>query len=112
MRPRVARTLALPPSLVAMSAAGFVMAAGETLWKRFVPRYLEALGAPVAAIGLFGSCQDLLDGVYQYPGGWLGDRYGRRSALVLFVALAAVGYGLYWAAPSWPMVFPGLAFVM
>ncbi len=112
MRARVARTLALPPNIVAMSAAVFLMAAGENLWKRFVPKYLEALGAPVTAIGLFGSCQDLLDGVYQYPGGWIGDRYGRRSALVLFVALAAVGYGLYWVAPSWPIVFAGLAFVM
>ena len=106
------RTLALEPSIVAMSAAVFLMAAGENLWKRFVPKYLEALGAPVAAIGLFGSCQDLFDGLYQYPGGWIGDRYGRRSALLLFVMLAAIGYGLYWAAPSWHVVFAGLAFVM
>src|SRR5262245_50751186 len=104
--------LALEPNIVAVSAAVFLMAAGENLWKRFVPKYLEALGAPVAAIGLFGSCQDFLDGVYQYPGGWIGDRYGRRTALLLFVLLAAVGYGLYWAAPSWPVVFTGLAFVM
>jgi len=95
-----------------MSAAVFLMAGGENLWKRFVPKYLEALGAPVTAIGLFGSCQDLLDGLYQYPGGWIGDRYGRRTALLLFVGLAAVGYGLYWAAPSWPFVFAGLVFVM
>jgi MFS family permease len=95
-----------------MSATVFLMAAGENLWKRFVPKYLEALGAPVAAIGLFGSCQDLLDGLYQYPGGWIGDRYGRRTALLLFVVLATVGYGLYWAAPSWPFVFAGLVFVM
>ncbi len=113
MTPRLAtRAPALEPNIVAMSAAVFLMAAGENLWKRFVPKYLEALGAPVTAIGLFGSCQDLVDGLYQYPGGWIGDRYGRRSALVLFVLLAVVGYGLYWAAPSWPVVFVGLAFVM
>ena len=112
MSPLVARRLLLPPNILAMSAAVFLMAAGENLWKRFVPKYLEALGAPVAAIGLFGSCQDLLDGLYQYPGGWIGDRYGRRAALLLFVVLATVGYGLYWAAPSWPFVFAGLAFVM
>jgi MFS family permease len=108
----IARRLALGPNILAMSAAVFLMAAGENLWKRFVPKYLEALGAPVAAIGLFGSCQDLLDGLYQYPGGWIGDRYGRRAALLLFVMVAAVGYGLYWAAPSWPLVFAGLVFVM
>src|SRR5947207_4540151 len=102
----------LERNIVAVSAAVFLMALGENLWKRFVPKYLEALGAPVTAIGIFGSCQDLLDGVYQYPGGWIGDRYGRRRALLLFVTMAAVGYALYWAAPSWPFIFVGLLFVM
>ena len=37
---------------------------------------------------------DLLDGVYQHPGGWIGDRYGRRRALMLFVGLAMLGYAL------------------
>jgi MFS family permease len=102
----------LERNIVAISVATFLLALGENLWKRFVPKYLEALGAPVTAIGLFGSCQDLLDGVYQYPGGWIGDRFGRRRALLLFVSLAAVGYGLYWWAPTWPFVFLGLGFVM
>src|SRR2546426_6889779 len=26
--------------------------------------------------------------------------------------LATIGYGVYWAAPSWPFVFVGLLFVM
>src|SRR5919197_1165643 len=102
----------LPPTIVAVSVATFLLALGENLWKRFLPKYLEALGAPVTAIGLFGSAQDFLDGVYQYPGGWIGDRYGRRRALLIFVAVAAIGYGLYWLAPSWPFVFAGLLFVM
>jgi MFS family permease len=50
--------------------------------------------------------------VYQYPGGWIGDRYGRRRALLCFVVLAIIGYGLYWWAPAWPFVFAGLVFVM
>src|SRR2546428_7849268 len=99
-------------NILAVSAAVFLLAVGENLWKRFLPKYLEALGAPVTAIGLFGSAQDLLDGVYQYPGGWIGDRWGRRRARLLFVMLAPIGYGVYWAAPSWPFVFVGLLFVM
>src|SRR5882762_2599571 len=99
-------------NILAVSAAIFLLALGENLWKRFLPKYLEALGAPVTAIGLFGSAQDLLDGVYQYPGGWIGDRWGRRRALLLFVMLATIGYGVYWAAPSWPFVFVGLLFAM
>src|SRR6266403_674055 len=111
MRPR-AEAFGLERNIVAVSGAVFLLALGENLWKRFLPKYLETLGAPVTAIGFFGTCQDLLDGVYQYPGGWIGDRYGRRRALVLFVALAVIGYGLYWWAPTWPVVFAGLVFVM
>ena len=81
----------LEPNVVAISAATLLLALGENLWKRFLPKYLEALGAPALAIGLFGSCQDFLDGIYQYPGGWIGDRYGRRRALLLFVTIAALG---------------------
>jgi MFS family permease len=110
--PKMSGRRALERNIVAISAATFLLALGENLWKRFVPKYLEALGAPVAAIGLFGSCQDLLDGVYQYPGGWIGDRFGRRRALLLFVTIAACGYALYWWAPTWPLVFLGLIFVM
>lgn len=90
----------------------FLMGLGEELWKRFVPKYLEALGAPVAAVGLYGTVRDFLDGVYQYPGGWIADHYGRRHALILFVSLAAAGYVVYWLAPSWPFVFVGLVLAM
>ena len=111
-RPSVVTALGLERNIVAVSGAIFLLALGENLWKRFLPKYLETLGAPVTAIGLFGTCEDFLDGVYQYPGGWIADRYGRRRALLLFVALAMVGYVLYWLAPSWPFVFAGLLFVM
>jgi MFS family permease len=111
-RPRLAETLGLEPNIVAVSAAMFLMGLGENLWRRFLPKYLEALGAPVTAIGLFGSTQDALDGVYQYPGGWLADRFGRRHALLLFVALAILGYALFFVAPAWPWVFAGLALAM
>src|SRR5687767_11962222 len=90
-RDRLAEYLALERNVAAVSGTMFLMGLGEELWKRFVPRYLEALGAPVAAIGLYGTSRDLLDGVYQYPGGWVADRFGRRPALLLFVGLATVG---------------------
>jgi MFS family permease len=109
---RVAATLGLERNTSAVVAAMFLMALGENLWRRFIPKYLEALGAPVVAIGAYGSTEDLLDGLYQYPGGWVGDRYGRRRALLLFVSLAALGYAIVAAAPRWPVVLVGLVFVM
>jgi MFS family permease len=110
--PRVAAALGLERNTTAVVAAMFLMALGENLWRRFVPKYLEALGAPVVAIGAYGSTEDLLDGLYQYPGGWVGDLYGRRRAMLLFVSLAAVGYFVVAEARAWPVVIVGLVFVM
>jgi MFS family permease len=109
---RVAGFLGLERNTAAVALAMFTMALGEHLWRRFIPKYLEALGAPVVAIGAYGSTEDLLDGLYQYPGGWFADRHGRRRALLLFAALAAIGYGVIAAASAWPIVLVGLVFVM
>ena len=109
---RVRRLLALERNTLAVVVAMFLMALGENLWRRFLPKYLEALGAPILAIGAYGSVEDALDGLYQYPGGWASDRQGRRRALLLFVALAALGYVVIAAAPTWPVVFVGLLRIM
>lgn len=109
---RVASALGLERNTTAVVGAMFLMALGENLWRRFLPKYLEALGAPVVAIGAYGSTEDLLDGLYQYPGGWVGDRHGRRRALLLFVSLAAAGYLIVASATAWPTVILGIVFVM
>jgi MFS family permease len=111
-RVRLASALGLERNTASVVAAMFLMALGENLWRRFIPKYLESLGAPVVAIGAYGSAEDLFDGLYQYPGGWVGDHYGRRRAMLLFVSLAAVGYSIIAIAPAWPVVFLGLVFVM
>lgn len=97
-------------NVVVVSSANFLITLGEELWSRFMPKYLEALGASVLAIGLFGTLKDLLDALYQYPGGWLADRLGRKNALVLFSALALVGYAIYAIAPNHVFIFFGLFF--
>lgn len=95
-----------------IAAALFLLGLGEELWQAYLPAYLAALGAGGVAVGLFSSARDLLDSLYQYPGGWLADRIGRRRALLLFTALAGGGYLLYAVAPSWPWMFAGLLGVM
>src|SRR5512134_1951462 len=90
----------------------FGLALGEELWQAYIPAYLTALGAGGVAVGLFGSSKDLLDSLYQYPGGWLADRFGRRHALLTFTAVAMAGYAMYALAPGWPFVFVGLLGVM
>jgi MFS family permease len=108
---RIATFLALERNIVVVSASMLLLSLGENLWRKFLPRYLQALGAPIVVIGSFGSLEDFLDGVYQYPGGWLSDRLGRRTSLIAFVFIATIGYGLYRFAPSWPWIFFGIFFV-
>lgn len=93
-----------------MSVAVFALVAGEQLWTRFLPVYLVTLGAPAVALGLWGSSKDFLDAVLQYPGGAVSDRYGSQRALVLFTAIAGLGYLAFWVAPSWEWMFLGLVF--
>jgi MFS family permease len=112
LRARLADYLSLERNVSIASAAVFLLGLGEELWKKFLPKYLEALGAGTAIIGLFGTAEDFLDAIYQYPGGWIADRLGRRHAFLIFVAIASAGYLVYYFASSWPLVFVGLALAM
>lgn len=93
-------------------AAIFLIASAEELWARFVPDYLRALGATVAAVAVYGTLKDLLDAVYQFPGGVLTHRLGYRRALVAFNALAIAGYAAFAAAHTWGVLFAALPLVM
>lgn len=109
---RLRNFLSLERNVTVASGAVFLLGFGEELWKKFLPKYLESLGASVPVIGWFGTAQDFLDAVYQYPGGWIADRFGSRRAFLLFIGLACIGYLFYLFGPSWQFVFVGLAFSM
>jgi len=111
-RERLTDYLGLERNIVASSLAVLLLGMGEELWKKFLPKYLEALGASAFGVGLFGTASDLFDALYQYPGGWLADRLGRRRAFLIFIALACVGYLIYLFSTTWLLVFLGLAFSM
>lgn len=111
-RERLRDYLGLERNILAVSTCMLLLGFGENLWKKFIPRYLQALGAPVVAVGAYGSLEDFADGLYQYPGGWLSDRVGRRNALFVLVAAAMLGYAIDWSAAAWPVVVAGLFFVM
>ncbi|HSE23383.1 MAG TPA: MFS transporter [Pyrinomonadaceae bacterium] len=104
--------LSLERNVSIASASVFLLGFGEELWKKFIPKYLEALGASTPFIGLFGTASDFLDAVYQYPGGWISDRLGRRQSFLIFITLAGFGYLIFLLSPSWPFLFIALAFTM
>ncbi len=112
MQTNIRHWLGLERNVVVLLVMIAVIGMGEELWTRFVPKYLELLGATSWVIAVYGTLKDFLDAVYQYPGGWIADRLGRRTALVLFTVLAAMGYIIYILSPTWEWVLVGTVFVM
>jgi MFS family permease len=109
---RLRSSLGLERNIAAMLAMFLVLGMGEELWSRFIPKYLEMLGAGAWGVAAYGTLRDLLDAVYPYPGGWLADRMGRRASLILFAGLSIGGYLIYMVAPSWPWILVGTVLVM
>ena len=65
-----------------MLAIILIVGLGEELWVRFLPRYIEFLGGSIWVVSAYGALYNLLDAVYQYPGGWLAKNiHAARSAL-------------------------------
>jgi MFS family permease len=90
----------------------FCLGLGEEMWLTYLPKHLTTLGASSVVVGIFYSLRDLLDGLYQYPGGFVADRYGRKKALMIFTVIAMGGYALYALAGHWIVLFAGLWLVM
>src|SRR5256712_11804372 len=84
----------LKRNLVVLLLAIFVIGAGEELWMRFVPKFLQALGATVFVIGLYDALRTLLGAVYAYPGGLIVDLWGHRRAVLTFHVVSIAGYAV------------------
>jgi MFS family permease len=95
-------------NLVVLLVAIFVIGAGEELWMRFVPKYLQALGAGVFVIGLYDALRTLLGAIYAYPGGVIVDLWGHRRVFIIFNLVSIVGYALVLFIPHWGAVIAGM----
>jgi len=99
---------ALKRNLVILLIAIFVIGAGEELWMRFVPKYLQAVGATVFVIGLYDALRTFLGAIYAYPGGVFVDLWGHRRAFIIFNLVSIVGYTLVLLVPHWAAVIAGM----
>ncbi len=88
-------------------AAIVLIAAGEETWMRFVPKYLEVLGASTFFIGAYDALKTLLGAAYAWRGGRAVDRWGHRTALTAFTLISIAGYILLLAVPHWAVVLAG-----
>src|SRR5947209_5070865 len=104
MQARSAQFFGLKRNLVLLLATIIVISTGEELWMRFLPKYLQAIGAAVFVIGTFDALRTAIGAVYAYPGGMLVDRFGHRNALVFFTIISITGYTLVALVPHWSAV--------
>jgi len=98
----------LKRNLVVLLLAIFMIGAGEELWMRFVPKFLQALGASVFVIGLYDALKTLLGAIYAYPGGVIVDHWGHRRAFLTFNIVSIIGYSLVLLIPHWGAVIAGM----
>jgi len=108
----VAAFFGLKRNLVILLIAIFVIGAGEELWMRFVPKYLQALGATIFVIGLYDALRTSLGAVYAYPGGVIVDHWGHRRAFINFNVISIAGYSLVLLIPNWGGVIAGMFFFL
>jgi MFS family permease len=95
---------ALERDVLVLSLAMLAFSLAFQMTSRYVPEYLNVLGASAGVIGLYGSVGNLISAVYPYPGGAISDRIGSRLALTLFGTIATVGFVLWYVAPFLPVV--------
>ncbi len=105
---RLVEFFGLRRNLVILLVAILCIGAGEELWMRFLPKYLQALGASFFVIGLFDGLRTLLGAIYAYPGGLVADRWGHRRAFLLFNIVSIVGYAVVLLIPKWSAVLCGM----
>jgi MFS family permease len=98
----------LKRNLVLLLIAILIIGTGEELWTRFVPKYMQGLGATALFIGLYDGLRTLLSAVYAYPGGVVADLWGHRRAFLLFNLISIAGYGVVLLIPHWAAVIAGM----
>jgi MFS family permease len=103
-----AEFLGLQRNVALLLAAIVVISTGEELWMRFLPKYLQTLGAGALIIGAFDALRTCIGAIYAYPGGVFVDRWGHQRALVSFTLLSIAGYALVAFVPHWAAVIGGM----
>lgn len=103
------------PSLAAFGAVWFAYFATIGMFNPYAPLWFKELGFSTLAIGAIASLQSWTRILSPYGWGWLGDRSGRRVAIVRAAALLCVGAaaGLMFVREyAWVAFFTALLFLV
>jgi len=76
------------------------------LYKNFLPKFYESLGADIFIVGVLFSLSDLFYGLASFIGGHLGDAYGRKHIFIRAAFLDSFLLVGYFFAPNWLLLLP------
>ncbi|HKR05916.1 MAG TPA: MFS transporter [Bacteroidia bacterium] len=102
--------LGLKKNVIYLLALTVLILAGEKIWERFLPKYLEGIGASVLVIGALGFMQNMLGAIWALQGGYFSDRIGVRKSFLLFNIMAISGYLMAVFFTNWIIVFISMIF--
>lgn len=105
--PRLASVLALVSwrdrASAAACQAGLINKFSDSLVIGFFPLFMHEKGASLATIGLVVAIYAFIWGILQIPSGWLSDRIGRKTPIVVGQFLVALGIAVVvsGSSPLW-----------
>lgn len=104
---KVTELLSLKKNLLVLLSAAVFIELGEKMGERFLPLYIMALGGGSLAVAFLNAADNLLGAIYAFPGGYLSDRIGYKTSLIIFNMAAIAGYLVVILFPSWQAALVG-----
>ncbi len=104
------RRLLRNPMLLAVSLTVFASFSGLGMVNTVRVLYAQSHGASLGIISAMGSAYLIANFVFQYPAGWLADRWGRRQVMIVGLMAQAILTLLYLFIND-PITFVGLRFL-
>ena len=74
----------------------------------YFPLYFKELGGTATTLGLVNSVFSVSSALVRFPGGYIADKYGRKSILWSMTMLTGFSYLFYIFAPSWEIILIGV----
>ena len=102
--------LGLKRNVIIVLLLTIIMIMSERLWERFLPKYLEEIGASYMILGGLGFLTNFIGAVWALNGGYVFDKFGAKKAFVIFNLLAICGYIIAILFHTWYAVFAGFLF--